>query len=101
VLQDSITVSCLLVLILLIYFQNSDIQSSAGFSGSFRLKGNTRKTFDFIISAKFVFFNFGFGGFGGPPSCSPLGCAPVLVTGSVWMQFRAWWRDSKSISALS
>jgi len=31
-------------------------QSSADFGGSFRLKRKSRKTFDFIVSTKYVFF---------------------------------------------
>jgi hypothetical protein len=38
--------------------------SSTDFSGWFRLKGKSRKTFDIIISTNFFFFlHFGFGGF--------------------------------------
>jgi hypothetical protein len=54
--------------------------SSADFSGWFRLKRKSRKTFDFIISEKSVFFNFGFGGFGVLQGCSPpLSAALVCV----------------------
>jgi hypothetical protein len=52
--------------------------SSADFSGGFRLKGKSRKTFDTIISTKSVFFKFKFWMVWGVDCspASPLECAP-------------------------
>jgi len=54
-------------------------QSFADFSGRFRLKGKSSKTFD-MVATKYLIFNFGCGGFGGAAEQPPtLGCAPVAV----------------------
>jgi hypothetical protein len=60
--RDSITVSCLVFFNLInLFFKILTYRSSANFSGWFRLKGKSLKTFDIIVSRKY-FFKFRFWG---------------------------------------
>jgi hypothetical protein len=54
-------------------------QLSADFGGWFRQKGKSRKTFDIIMSTKFVFLTFRFGsGGGGWEGAQPFLCVRDL-----------------------
>jgi hypothetical protein len=75
--------------------------SSAYFSGWFRLKGKSRKTFDIIISTNSCYLNSGLGVLGGLQRCSPtlgvplpevyLSVCPYTRTASSWT-----WRCQQS-----
>jgi hypothetical protein len=82
VFHYSITVSYFLVFLNFIdlLFKILTYLLSADFCGGFRLKGKSCKTFDIILSTKFVFVNFSFGEFEGgySPSAPTLG-APLII----------------------
>ena len=70
--HGSITVSILLNFISL-FFEILMYWSSGDFSGRFRLEGESRNTFQIIVSTKCFFFKFNFvcGGFGALQPDSP------------------------------